>query len=44
MNSVIQAHQLFQFETHRPKMMSSQPVVVTKMFPSLLASSMVVTS
>ena len=31
-------------QTHLPKMMDSQPVVVTKMFPSLLASSMVVTS
>lgn len=31
-------------EAYRPRMMSSQPVVVTKMFPSLQASSMVVTS
>lgn len=30
--------------TYWPMMMSSQPVVVTKMFPSLHASSMVVTS
>lgn len=49
-NHFIQLHKTLNNEsiisevTHCPRMMSSQPVVVTKMFPSLEASSMVVTS